>query len=661
MNKILTIISSNSHANKLIPLIKKFKKDKNNEIVVVTFNNDVEKKLEDGGINYKNPEDFINPQELNDIRMKAFSWIKEWPNFIVEKNKNFKDYVAYKKISLWWFVEIWFYYAKMFHFYSIEEIMRNVLILSQIIKKENPAKILVVDDKSLISKIIITIASFKKIEMQISYDLFSSFKYKIFRSIIPFTIKFFKDFKILLRQFSAVSLPPYKNPDLKKNRILMLTHPTYIQPSFNPITKEPIKEDIVLGPVIRKLKRDKKNKIILVDTDPFPTLRVNFLFNKNYKHLETYLTKEIKEKAFRETERLLKKWDKLRKNVNFKKSLILFGIPIYGLLEDKLRELFHRKFKEAILYIELMNHAIKLEKPNIIVIVDEYGLYGKAVIVASKLNHILTVAIQHGFIWPYNFAWFHKKGEISNSGKISTRYCPIPDKTLVGGNYFKNVLIKYGLYPPNSVLVTGHSKYDIIVYSDELYKKERIYKKLNIDPNKKLIVFISQPYLWTTGLNEIIYRNFFQAIKDFHNIQTVIKLHPNEYTKSLHKRIANQFGVNVILVKNINLFELLNACDIMMTVASTVAFEAMVLNKPVIFVNPKHEEIGLPFETGSAVLVANNSNEILSSINKIFSDKKIRKKLDSYRKKVIYDYAYKIDGQASDRIIKIIEHTINKK
>jgi len=650
-SKIL-VIEQKGHCKKIFSAIEKFKDD---EIVFVGHNNNSKEIFNKKNVAFRSYDDYISVEELKVVKKNAFLWVKKWPDIKIKNNKSFKEIFTYRGTSLWWFVETWFYEASMFHYFSIDEIIKNIEIVTRIIDKENPDRILLVDDNKLLSKTIRAVAESKGIQIILISGLASNLRYSL-RHFIPFSLRFFKELKGILREFAAKlpNLSVHKNN--KKIKILMITHPTYRQISLNPSTGDMIREDNILGPVIRELDDEKYEKVV-IDTDPFPTFRLNFLFAKGYKHIEGYLNGKIRDATSREAKNISKKWSGLKKDEVFRKSLSYKGIGLFDLLEDKFSELSCRKFVEAVKYIEMMDHVVKEERPKLILIVDEYGLYGKAAVLAGKINKIQTIAIQHGIIGPYHFGYYHAKGEIAEGNVIKQRYCPIPNKTVVSGRYYKKILIRTGSYPPSSVVIAGQPKYDVLAFSDKIYKKENIYGRLKIDPNKKLIFFASQPD--SPQAKELLFRSVFEAIKKIPNVQMIIKLHPNEYDKSLHEKIAKEVGIDVVITKDINLFELLYACDLMMTSSSTVAIEAMILNKPVVTVNLTGMPDAMPFAKSGAAIGVYRAEDIYSVIVKALNDEQTRKSLESNRRKFVYDTAFKIDGQASRRIINLIKEMLH--
>jgi len=650
-DKILIIDQGESY-KRISLAIKKFG---NASIVFVSSSKNSIRNFDGKNMVFKAYSDYVGYEELKMINKNALLWIKKWPDIKIKGNKSFKKLLSYKGTSLWWFVETWFYEASMFHYYSVEEIIRNVEIVGKIIDKERPNKIILVDDKNLLSKIIKIIADHEKIQIISIPDFASSLRYGFMKQLVPFSLKNFKGVKEFSREFSAKLSSFFAREDRKKAKILMVTHPTYRQISIDPSTGEMIREDAILGPIIRSLDKNRY-EALMIDTDPFPTLRLNFLFAKGYNHIEGYLNGEIKKEVHKEAKSLSKKWLKIKGEETFKESLNYKGIPLFDLLNDKFSEVFKRKLVESIKYIELMSWAVKTENPAAVVVIDEYGLYGRAAIFAARLNGIPTLAIQHGIIGPRHIGYYHKKEETScNAAKEN--YCMIPDKTAVNGAYYKNILIKLGSYPPKNVVVTGQPKYDVLAFADKIYKKERVCNLLKIDPNKKLIVFASQPD--SPQMNELLFRFIFQAVKKIPGTQLVIKLHPNEYDSSLHERVAREAGVNAVIVKDIDLFELLHACDLMLTLSSTVAMEAMILDKSVITVNLTNAPDAMPFAESGAAIGVYKREDIYPAINKALKNKQVRRNLQLRRKKFVYNNAFKIDGQASGRVINLIKEMLH--
>ena len=104
--------------------------------------------------------------------------------------------------------------------------------------------------------------------------------------------------------------------------------------------------------------------------------------------------------------------------------------------------------------------------------------------------------------------------------------------------------------------------------------------------------------------------------------------------------------------QDVNLAELLSACDLFISVHSTVVIDAMVLEKPVMLINIV--KCPIPYvELGGAYAVY-KIEDIKEGIIKGLYDNNLKKKLARGRKRFLEEYLYKLDGKASDRILNII-------
>lgn len=99
----------------------------------------------------------------------------------------------------------------------------------------------------------------------------------------------------------------------------------------------------------------------------------------------------------------------------------------------------------------------------------------------------------------------------------------------------------------------------------------------------------------------------------------------------------------------------------MMTLYSTTALEAMILDKPVITINLMNIPDRVPYEKSGAALGVKRAGDIAPSIKKAMYDEETRKNLETARKKFVYEQAYLVDGNASRRVADLIIKMIDNK
>lgn len=215
----------------------------------------------------------------------------------------------------------------------------------------------------------------------------------------------------------------------------------------------------------------------------------------------------------------------------------------------------------------------------------------------------------------------------------------------------------------DNIKATGFPRTDM--FFDEKYKNERkneLYKEYSFLKDKKVILFaptyrgnsLKRSYYDYEKLNvEKIYNEF----KDKGYI-FIFKWHPGLYYQMNKKEIKpyelekySNFYYDLSEVRDIN--DLLLITDILITDYSSVIFDYVLLNKPVIYFVYDYEEYnkerGLYFDFKDYIYgeVAKNTDELIEAIKK---DELNEKK----RKKFIEKFMIECDGRATEKTCKWI-------
>ncbi|RJS84625.1 glycosyltransferase [Methanophagales archaeon] len=528
---------------------------------------------------------------------EALAFIKTLPNKKI-RDKSLKEILSYENVSLWWFTEF-------FLFHRLKEALKNVKRKSK------------------------------------NFELFLSL-----------FVKYYILAKALLRYFLGRLITLRYNTKKTENipKIIAISYSMNWRNATMPGIKKQ-KEDIMLGNIINELIARNKEVIALdQDTSFFvdiKTLIEKAIYKKGlWKPVETYLTLAIIKKVLRTYREFREEVKKLKRDEDLQ-----FLDP----LKDDFLISFRYHIFYAMLYIELMKRVIEIEKPGLILITCEYCLLGRAAVVAGKLKGVPTLAVQHGNISPYHIGYYHPAEEISD--EITPQYCPIPDKTAVYGEYTKKILTEVCNYPADNVVITGSPRYDILSRADEIYIREEFRKMLNLDSDKK-IALITTENLPILEENTIFLRSVLRALKELPEVQAVIKPHPGEKSE-WYKEIVEEEEVGAkILPKDSNTFEALYACDLLITCFSTVATEAMILNKPVITVNLTGAPDQMPYAESGAAIGVYKEEDIAPAIHDALYNEEVRGRLAINMKKFVYEHAYRQDGKATERVVELIHNMI---
>lgn len=313
---------------------------------------------------------------------------------------------------------------------------------------------------------------------------------------------------------------------------------------------------------------------------------------------------------------------------------------------------FNSFFERVVKTIEMAKELVEKEEPDLILIIDEYGVFGRALIVAGKLKKIPTLAIQHGNI---GLGYMYPKGSVSVHGSAKTPYCPIPDKTAVFGRYYCDLLTKMSAYPPSRVVITGQPRYDVLTLADRVFDREKFCSRLNLNPDKKIVLVATEGLPILVG--EAYLRSILTALKTLPDLQIVIKPHPREKGE-WYKRVVKEENVEaVVLPKVADTLEALYVCDLLIASFSTVITESIILGKPSVTLHLSESEDPAPYYKDVTLRVY-KKEDLVPAIRETMHDEKTREKLKKTGKKFVFEHAYKQDGKATERIVNVIEEMI---
>ena len=280
------------------------------------------------------------------------------------------------------------------------------------------------------------------------------------------------------------------------------------------------------------------------------------------------------------------------------------------------------------------------QRSNVKVIVasDENSPLSRSILDAARSSGIRVVGLQHGTIHDLHPAYRYT---------VKDREQHImPDVTVVWGEFWKQFLIEKGNYAPGSLIEAGQLRTDIIP------KLLSLQKKQESDNNAKRIVFASQPQRDPRLRYQAAY-DVFRAISDLGNCLLILRLHPREFNDiDYYTAIASEVGCsNYIVDLKSDLYALIASCDLLVTCFSTVGAETIYFEKPLIVLDHLKQDIQGYVKAGVA-FQATNASELKQVISEIISGAKAINpgKYQSF----IRDYAYKIDGEVAERVIKAI-------
>jgi glycosyltransferase involved in cell wall biosynthesis len=185
--------------------------------------------------------------------------------------------------------------------------------------------------------------------------------------------------------------------------------------------------------------------------------------------------------------------------------------------------------------------------------------------------------------------------------------------------------------------------------------KERVCHRLSIDPELGIVVLATQTHReFIYDQNRRLLGMVFDVAREFPRMKLVVKLHPAE-EPTLHRRIASEKGLldDIVLVKDVNLFDLLRASELLITSSSTVALEGILFDKPVVAVNVAGARDVVPLGGSGAAVIVSDATQLADAIRSVLTNDTVRSRLQEGRSRFIADYLHPLDGKAARRVVDL--------
>ena len=459
-----------------------------------------------------------------------------------------------------------------------------------------------------------------------------------------------------------------KDVDATRPRILLTALSIDWRRSSLPTQNGGRRIDVFFEPIIRELKR--KGTYVLRSTYPLrnPLSGISVMIDKRLhqpgvKHIpfDAYWSASISRTEAALRRRFTDTWNCLRKDPSFRTLLSYRGVNLLEAMGTTIRELFVYRLARGAANVMMAEEMIKRENPQLIIIQDEYTEWQRCLLVAARKMRVPTLAIQHGVIGPSHPGYYHAKEHARDSSKAF----PIPDLTAVYGKYTKKALEQTCNYPPGSVVAVGNHRFDYIpsyLSDTSTETREAVCKEFGLDPKKRIIVVATGALQSRYGYpdhDRILLDAIYSAKLARPELQLVVKLHPKE-DGALQRSMAADKGLDGVVIVKERLAELLRICDLLVTMHSAVAMEAIAMGKPVVTVNLTGSRDPYPYAESGAALGVYEQKDLLPAVYAALEDPKTRRKLEQGRREFVRYHLHGADGRASERIVQLVARLMSR-
>lgn len=401
-----------------------------------------------------------------------------------------------------------------------------------------------------------------------------------------------------------------------------------------------------LWPIYNMLQKNGIDAYIVAASEDAE--QVLSLLNAPYTSFLAHKTPTVRKRIRQAAVNLNLHWADIQTDVDAQASVDAFQTGMWPLLYSKLSALFDTKlgggsmfaerFIDGVKYIEITQTILTQHSPDLLVTFNDMNVLGRCAVLAAKAMNIPSLHVQHGGMG----LWMQWR-----------RVCS--DKIAVWGEAHKARLTAAGV-AADKIVVTGNPRFDHLIDPIPMAAVHDLLISLDLDPQRPILLTTTQHDNPAATREQIV--SVIAALDHFPEYQLIIKIHPAEHLEPYTKLLRQIQAPPVCLTKDADLFTLLEASSALVTRFSTTGLEAMLKGKPVITINYSGQPDKMPYAKAGAALGVYHPNDFISTLRLILEDLQTQTQLRKQQERFIREYAFRIDGQATQRIVDLISQTV---
>ncbi|HLC80879.1 MAG TPA: CDP-glycerol glycerophosphotransferase family protein [Candidatus Nanoarchaeia archaeon] len=361
------------------------------------------------------------------------------------------------------------------------------------------------------------------------------------------------------------------------------------------------------------------------------------------RRFEQILPEEYFESASRNRVLQVKKYleerlKRFKQNMAWQKKFSYRGVSLFPAFGDLIEYLFRVAYVKIAVYQECVGNLLEKNRPRLIVILGECHRHHHIALSAGKKGGIPSLFVMHG-----------------SFGNYSLYRDLLSDKIALYGRSYAKILCGLGNKGRGRMIITGNPAWDYL--KGKKWDREKLYNQLGLPKDKKIIL------LAATNMpdeRDRLAHATIKAMAQLPQYRLILKLHPEEEL-GYYKQLLKEYNVKATIVMELSLLHpLISISEVVITAYSTVGLESLLLGKPVIDVNLTNRPYYQDYVAEGVALGIRKEEELVKAIQSLAEDTQVRKLLGKNRKKYLYEHAYKQDGRAGERVVKLIEKMIKR-
>ena len=292
----------------------------------------------------------------------------------------------------------------------------------------------------------------------------------------------------------------------------------------------------------------------------------------------------------------------------------IYELKLSSIIKKRIIRILEERLDE---YVKQINYFKFLDERNDVVSSISLNLSGETEKIFSKIKkNTPLILLQHGFS---NYHDFNSYSDTLDD------YDLLREKIAVWGNSVQDYLISNSDMQKNNIIVSGSPRHDDF----EPSKKTNTIKKRIVITPRPLIMHVEGTKLELHLRYEKVLKDIILYLKKFDDVEIVFKLHPqqNPHTEII-KSIIRDLDPEIPILQDESIKKILENSYLLINISpdnldvSTVVFESMLMNTPIINIRLQNNSWIYDFEKTEAVLTFDYDSNYQIKMSELITDEK---------------------------------------
>jgi hypothetical protein len=336
-------------------------------------------------------------------------------------------------------------------------------------------------------------------------------------------------------------------------------------------------------------------------------------------------------------------------SADLRQRAVLRGCDCWPVIREELCGVALLQWPWSVRAMDEAAAALEALRPKAVLTYAEAGGWGRALMLEARLRSVPSAALQHGFIYRHWLNYIHERDEVEPArANARDGGFPFPTLTLLFDEYAAANLKHAGHFPPSSIAVTGSARLDALVAAARKVTAEEIAltrASITGAPDGIFVLLVTKYRQAVAVLPDLV-----EAAGAI-GVRLAIKTHPAE-TPDVYSGVASGKDHVIVLPASEPLAPILRATGGVVTVNSTVALDAAVLDVPALVIGLPNNLS--PFVEAGVMAGAQDRDAIGPALRKMLYDQGFRDQLAAARWQFLDRFGMKADGAAAERAAAMV-------